>query len=278
MSQTLKAEDLVGVWRRRSIELEDGQIDTTTQVFWLQAQVCFGDIRIPIERPELPLHHDLADLTEWGALALSHQQGFAGMTHLEGNTCQWHRYIDYQPPNGSRDIGLLQLEQDCLVELGVEQVYREEWERIDDGSTGCIALVLDPDEPSGMGTRWQGCFVAVGNYFVYVLDQRPALPAANSLSALLQAAQNRTEQLRYLNCEISFGRCNSGRSLWEIERSTLPWREGKSLWNPSDLSVDLDRQQVMQTVTDAIVPQVRAWRILEWGNDFKHAQLESAHF
>ncbi|HEY9824113.1 MAG TPA: hypothetical protein V6D19_01590 [Stenomitos sp.] len=278
MSQTLKAEDLVGVWRRRSIELEDGQIDTTTQVFWLQTQACFGDIRIPLERPELPLHRDLADLTESGALALAHQQGFAGMTHLEGNTCHWQRYLDYQPPNGSRDIGLLQLEQDCLVELGVEQVYREEWERIDDGSTGCIALVLDPDEPSGMGERWQGCFVAVGNYFVYVLDQRPALPAANSMLELLQSAQNRTEQLRYLNCEISFGRCNLGRSLWEIERSTLPWREGQSLWNPSDLSVDLDRQQVMQTVTDAIVPQVRTWRILEWGNDFKHAQLESAHF
>lgn len=33
MSADFSLNDLVGVWRRRSIVTEDGQIDTTTQVF-----------------------------------------------------------------------------------------------------------------------------------------------------------------------------------------------------------------------------------------------------
>jgi hypothetical protein len=266
MGSEFTVNDLVGVWRRRSIETGDGQKDTTTQVFWLQTHSCFGDIRIPIDRPPCLDRRSLEELTEEEAIALSAQQGFGGITHVEGATCQWHRHVDYQPPNGSRDIGLLAWEQDILIELGVEATYREEWERLDDGSTGCIALVLEPDESLDASSRWQDCFVLVGDYFVQILEHRIALPNANSLKDLLEATQNSAKPRDYLNCEISFGRRSAGQIPWQIELSTLPWREGRSLWAMDDLTVDLDRQYLTQIVHGNTAQQVRRWKIWEWSD------------
>jgi hypothetical protein len=268
MSSEFTLKDLVGVWRRRSIETEDGQKDTTTQVFWLQTHACFGDIRIPLLRPPGLGDRSLQELSGLEAIALSGQQGFGGVTQVEGSTCQWHRRIDYQPPNGSRDIGLLEWEQNILIESGVDAAYREEWERIDDGSIGCCALVLEPEEPSTAALPWQGCVVSVGDYFVQILDRRPVLPQADSLKALLESAPDRQQQQGYLDCEISFGRRSSGQIPWEIELSTFPWREGQPLWALADLKVDLEQKCMIQTLPHD-PHQVRRWKIWEWGLEFK---------
>jgi hypothetical protein len=265
MSAVFTLKDLVGVWRRRSIEMEDGQTDTTTQVFWLQTHSCFGDIRIPLDRNSCLGRSSLNELTEFEAIALSTQQGFAGITQVDGTTCQWHRHIDYQPPNGSRDIGLLEWEQNILIELGVEATYREEWERLDDGETGCIALVLEPDEILAV-SRWQGCFVLVGDYFVQILERRAVLPKADSLTYLLETTQDNTQQRNYLNCDISFGRRSAGRIPWEIQLSTLPWQEGQSLWSIDDLQVDSNQEYLTQVVHDVAGQQIRRWKIWEWDN------------
>jgi hypothetical protein len=266
MDSEFTVNDLVGVWRRRSIETENGRKDTTTQVFWLQTHACFGDIRIPIDRPSCLDRRSLEELSELEAIALSAQQGFGGITQVEGATCQWHCHVDYQPPNGSRDIGALAWERDILIELGVEATYREEWERLDDSSTGCIALVLEPDESPDASSEWQGCFILVGDYFVQILEHRIALPKADSLKDLLEATPDSTQRRDYLNCEISFGRRSAGKIPWEIELSTLPWREGRSLWAMDDLTVDLDRKYVTQIVRDNAAPQVRHWKIWEWSD------------
>ncbi len=266
MSSELTLKELVGVWHRRSIETENGQKDTTTQVFWLQTHSCFGDIRIPLNRTPCSEHRSVNELSALEAIALSGQQGFGGITQVEGSTCQWHRHIDYQPPNGSRDIGLLAWEQNILIESGVEATYREEWERVDNGSTGCCALVLEANKPLA-ASSWQGCFVSVGDYFVYLLDRRTALPKADSLKFLLESAQDGPQRQGYLNCEISFGHRSCGRIPWEIELSTLPWREGQSLWALADLKVDLNQGCVTQTLHDD-PQQVRRWNIWEWDNGF----------
>jgi hypothetical protein len=267
MSAVFTLKDLVGVWRRRSIEIEDGKKDTTTQVFWLQTHSCFGDIRIPIDRNPCSGRSSLNELTEFEAIALSKQKGFAGITQVEGATCQWHRYIDYQPSNGSRDIGLLEWEKDILIELGVDATYREEWERIDDGETGCIALILKPDESLKV-SMWQGCFVLVGNYFVQILERRTALPKADSLTYLLESTQDKTQQRNHLNCEISFGCRNGDRIPWEIQLSTLPWQEGRSLWSMDDLQIDDNQEYLTQVVRDADGQHIHRWKICEWDNRF----------
>jgi hypothetical protein len=69
---------LKGLWKRVSIETPEGARDTQTQVFYLQTSSCFGDLRVPIDRPNLKVA-SFSSLTRNNVLALSRQQGFSGI-------------------------------------------------------------------------------------------------------------------------------------------------------------------------------------------------------
>lgn len=274
MFQETVPERLVGLWCRLSIE-ENGHRDTSTQVFWLQTTSGFGDIRIPSGRPALTT---LAALTTSQALELASQSGFAGITRLEGdgeafqgNRCEWHHAMDYQPFNGKADVGTLHWEGDILIEIGPNGSYREEWQRVATGPTATMTLA-----ESG---AWKGWLVVCGDYFIYMCDERRSLPAANSLRDLLSApsvdsaggsdqatAVISSKDQQYLNCEISFGRVQQGENQneknWEIELSTLPWKEGRSLWMPGEMTVDYANEQIVQTLEN----QALIWSVQEWGN------------
>jgi hypothetical protein len=255
---------LLGVWTRLSIETADGQPDTETQVFYLQTPTCFGDLRIPGDRPDLR-QANFSSLTQMEALALSQQQGFAGITQFEQGYCQWMRYIDYQPSQPVRDIGKLYWENDILIEDGVDQVYREEWQKVDDGGGDYTALVLTDDESST--SIWRASLVTVGDYFVYSQNRLAPLPFGCSLADCL-AHSTPPQQQSYLSCEISFGRCRGGQFPWEIQRSTLPWREGSTLWSLANLVIDRENRRVVQTVHSENSPEgqheIREWQIWEW--------------
>ncbi len=250
---------LVGLWRRLSIE-ENGQLDTTTQVFWLQTTSGFGDIRIPAQRPAV---ETLAALTPSQAIALSHQGGFAGITRLEGDRCEWHHAMDYQPFNGKADVGKLHWEGDILIEIGPKGAYREEWQRIATGPTATMTL--------SEGAAWKAWLVLCGDRFIYMCEHRTSLPSADSLAALLSATSDNlthtaatisAEAQQYLNCEISFGRIQKSNKPWEIELSTLPWKEGSSLWAADEMTVDYPNEQIIQTVGT----QALTWTVQEWGD------------
>ena len=49
---------------------------------------------------------------------------------------------------------------------------------------------------------------------------------------------SREQLLAYLDCELSHGSVRGGGVPWQIERSTLPWREGTHLAFVDDLIVD----------------------------------------
>jgi hypothetical protein len=254
---------LTGVWYRRSIELDDGTRDTTTQVIWLQTHACFADIRIPADRPPLQSRSSLIELNEDETIALSQQQGFAGVTELHDTTCQWHRYMDYQPFSGVRDIGLLSWDNDLLIEQGVEANYKEEWQRLDHGNGELTALVLPADSGMLDGLSWQGCCVTAGDYFIYMRNRSIALPPAHSLTDLLSQVPF-TDRSPYLDCEISFGLCRTGQVPWEIRLSTLPWREGQSLWLPTELTIDPDKGEILHA-SQLRPQQIDRWLIQEWG-------------
>jgi hypothetical protein len=103
---------------------------------------------------------------------------------------------------------------------------------------------------------------------MYVKNRPVPLPSADSLTTLLTTTPHL--QTSHLDCEISFGVCQSGTVPWEIRLSTLPWREGRSLWSLSDLAIDLDGQQVIQTVSTAQGNETYHWQIQEWGTGFNH--------
>lgn len=237
-------EQLTGVWRRLSIETENGQRDTTTQVIYLQTSSHFADIRIPGDRPDLSTKTTLAELPESEKIALSKQQGFAGITAVSDSICQWHRYIDYQPPTPLRDIGLLEWQNDILIETGIDVVYREEWQRIDDGQGKFTAIVIPADaEATAASAGWRACLITVGDHFIYAHSRAVPLPPAHALTDLI-AGQDSMLQTAYLNCELSYGLCRSGQVPWQIQLSTLPWREKRSLWDTADATIAQIQQQL----------------------------------
>lgn len=214
-----------GLWRRRSVRYPDGSYDDTTVVYWLQGESAFADIRIPRGRPVVRDPESLGILGESELLALSRQAGFAGWTELSGMRCHWHREIDYQPPTGVPDQGMVHRGDGVLIEEGVHQRYIEIWESVACGPAGA-----DPLLARRAATAMGGRLVIGGNVFFFVRDTRPPLATAANLAALApDGGERRAALLALLDCEISFGRCRGGSVPWEITLSTLPWREGQSL-------------------------------------------------
>ena len=175
-----------------------------------------------------------------------------------------HRKLSCLP--GEPDIGRLHWEGDLLIEEGTQANYTEEWQRIAHGPTAAMTLA----EEAGW-TRW---LVICGNYFIYMHEQRTLLPTAESLNALLTGAATpdppdllqQVSPKQLLNCEISMGRCLSAEQAWIIQHSTLPWREGQSLWCPTsnesvDFVIDKGNAQIQQTMGD----RTFLWTVQEWG-------------
>lgn len=262
---------LVGVWKRLSIE-ENGQKDITTQVIWIQTKSCFGDIRIPADRPLLdPTIQSLKDLSQAQAIALSHQSGFAGITRFhsgaDGDLCQWHRALDYRPFTGQFDIGRVHWQGDILIETGIDGTYIEEWQRISTGPTAALTLLHGSVLHGSVLTRpaRQAWLVMCGDRFIYGCDRRPSLPAASALTELVDspiAGLNLPSTRQYLDCEISLGHCQTGIVPWEIQNSTLPWRIGRSLWQDHELILDAPNNRLIQRNkhTETI------WAVQEWGH------------
>lgn len=198
-------ESYLGVWQRTLLTTTAGKRDTSTRVYWLQTARLFADLRIPLPSP--------ASVAE-----RAQQAGFAGVTEVVGERCQWHRVIDFRPATGEADIGRMRFENtDCLLEDGLDGSYHEVWERL----------------PESVGRNWglwlraadgrQGCLLLAGDCFLFAAGLPRTAPAGAELAAL--AAQDPD----WLDFELSFGRHQGGLAPWRIELSTLPGRIGAAL-------------------------------------------------
>ncbi len=215
---------LWGVWRRDWIE-EHGSRSNTLDVHWLQTPSFFGDVRIPLDRPALAHARSFADLSDGELHALAQQQGFAGRTALVGTTATWHHEIDFQPPDGEADIGRLQsLGGRRMHETGLDGSYTESWRSVTDGEGRFLVVETEKD-----GRPYRLLLVA-GENFVFVRNRVKDLPAAPSLDSLIASTHpSRALLIEYLDCDFSYGRIRGGSTLWQIQRSTLPWQEGHRL-------------------------------------------------
>lgn len=226
----------LGLWWRPLLE-QGGISDTTTRVFWLQTRRWHGDVRLPPGRPDFT---DIASLQEcprdhlqW----LLRQEGFAGITRVEGDRCVWLRQFDYHP-TGIPDIGHMRFAGQALEETGVAQEYFERWERVSGAGEPYSAHRSYRDGRPRLLLRTGACFM----YF----QPRGMSPQEAELAwgrvAVQQAAED--EMRRLADFEISFG--SIAGTEWRIRHSTLPWREGHVLplgGNWVDLDADIARKE-----------------------------------
>lgn len=244
----------LGVWRRRLLETPTLR-DEHSHVFWLQTPHWHADLRIPAGRPGFSGVNALAECDDAQLAWLARQQGFCGLTQVDGDTCTWHRQMDFQPARDRRDIGRMVFDGERLTETGIEADYLERWERLPHsrGGTAALELVWEAGEPPSCPT-W--LFVA-GDCFMYVRGRTRPLPKAADLSQLVTLSQSSHSQLLdWLNFEISFG-YRKGPSPWRIEHSTLPFREETYFTRPGAIQ-RLGYQIAVEGRHE------RRWKILDW--------------
>ena len=235
---------LPGVWTREWIERRGVRTDLF-DVHFLQTPTLFGDVRLPRTRPAFSHARSFADLTDDELLQLAKQRGFAGTTTAAGALATWHHEIDFQPPDTSVDIGRLERIDDThMYEYAPDGSYIESWRSISRGNGRFLAVRLE------RGGRLDRVLLVAGDHFLYVRNRSSDLPIAQSLDSLIAATRaTRAQIVEYLDCEFSAGRVRGGAVPWEIQQSTLPWREERHLDFVDSVSV---------SDADSLVPRVAA--------------------
>lgn len=249
------AQSYLGVWKRRLIQYRSGISDSETVVYWLQTPRLFADLRIPCNAlPNLALDA----LSHAQHLALCEQKGFAGVTQVDLDICQWHRKMDYQPVSGEEDIGRMHFEtSECLIETALDESYYEIWDRLPDSRGICRGQWLQGmDEPSR-----QGCLLMAGDYFLFAASRPTPLTPGNHLREQLAQPANAIDPVSLLSCELSFGRHHAGETPWKIECSTLPSNTGQCLLPSSvdPLATNIFANQAVMSSLGTFIP-AGGWR------------------
>jgi hypothetical protein len=211
------------MWRRTLLE-QAGVIDTSTLVLVIQTEQYHADIRMPSDRPDFSEVECLADCSSEHLRWLCTQQGFTGITEINGNISQWRRDHDYQPSNGQRDIGEMTFEsEDVIVEIGIEAEYREIWQKIKDSQLNLsVQHIAGADRH---GSELPARLFTAGSQFAYVRPRSTVLPKSASFLDLIDTVKpDNVLLLDWLDFEISFGEIQD-KGVGKILHSTLPFRE-----------------------------------------------------
>jgi hypothetical protein len=222
-AKTMVPATYMGVWQRTLLESPAGN-DDSSLVLWMQTQQYHIDIRIPAARAGIRAVQALEEYTDKELLILASQQGFAGVTHVKLDICQWQREIDFQPVTGARDIGKMQF-NDCetLIESGVDEPYLEIWKRLEHSQLPCLFKMKSGKSHQDLKTP--AYLMRTGNYVAYARPRQVSLPKAYSLMNAIQTHQPEREQLLdWLDFEISFGEIVDEHH-WQIKYTTLPFKE-----------------------------------------------------
>ena len=231
MTATHKTQALpaayLGLWRRSLLE-QNGSEDTTSLVLWLQAGEQHIDIRIPDSRPDFSSCAGLQDCSITQLRWLATQQGFAGVTSVNGTLCQWQRELDFQPSTGVADIGdMVFASAHRLLETGIATSYFEVWEKVVDSELNTSAQQMQ--RVSSKGVSVTARLLKAGQHFAYIRPRSVNLPAAcNLLAAIDAAGYSHDDLVNWLDFEISFGDVIDA-AYGRINHSTLPFREGELL-------------------------------------------------
>jgi Protein HRI1 len=223
----------LGVWQRELLETATIK-DDSSLVLWMQTQHYHIDIRILSSRGNIRKVSSLEDFTNEELLQLASQQGFAGITQVtpssttSSDICQWHREIDFQPPNNARDIGkMVFTDANTVIETGVDDAYLEVWRRLENSQELCWFNLTKGKNRHGLETP--AYLMRAGKFVAYARSRQVALPESATLLNAIQTFKPQREQLLdWLDMEISFGEMLDEKH-WQIKHSTLPFKEQLTL-------------------------------------------------
>lgn len=230
-----------GVWQRDWIRRHGGPPDASVDVRYVQTPSVFGDLRTPADRPDVSRTASFAELSDAELAALARQNGFAGFTTMDGVNATWHHEIDFQPGGDGADIGRIEpAGKGKMFEHALDDSYLESWSALEGTDGGFFAARVE------RGGRVDQLLAVAGEHFVYARARAVALPPGESLSALIATTRpTRDTLIEYLDCEISYGATRG----WRIERSTLPWQQGKRLGFADRIAIDPEGRPAPRAAT-----------------------------
>lgn len=128
----------------------------------MQAGLDYADVRIPLDRPDLTGAGCLADLSAEALFSLAQAEGFAGHVTLDGETCTWHREINWHGTPQALDVGAISFDDaGRMIEAGVIADYTELWEqraqtpprclRVSDGIYTGVLMLSNNSAVLGLG-------------------------------------------------------------------------------------------------------------------------------
>ncbi|MFN8571183.1 MAG: hypothetical protein U0132_03945 [Gemmatimonadaceae bacterium] len=213
-----------GVWSREWIERR-GARSSPFIVRYFQTPTVFGDVRLPVDRPAFQRAASFADLSDADLMILARQRGFVGVTTADGDRATWHHEIDFQPPDTSADIGRIEHQgPGRMFEHALDGSYTEFWWSLTSGDQRFLVVRVKRAD------RLERVLLVVGDQFYYARNRARDLAPAENLEQLIQSAHATREQvIRFLDCELSVGQVRGGATPWQIQFSTLPWRQGQHL-------------------------------------------------
>lgn len=215
-------EAYVGAWRRRS---------DTELGLWLQTHRLHASLTIPLDRPDFAGRQTWADFSDAELLLLAHQRGVSGACIAQDDILHRRRQIDYLPRRGDPFLIRMRRNGNLLQQEGLDGGDQVVWELLADGSKEMFALRF---QDAGIGPdsddQRRGYLLVVGQYFMFVRDRAGATQRADSLETLIELkALKRAQIIELLDFEISFGTRVAHDIAWEIQHSTIPYREGQPL-------------------------------------------------
>ncbi|MBE9140411.1 hypothetical protein IQ254_24955 [Nodosilinea sp. LEGE 07088] len=108
----------LGVWQRRSIQFDQGPIETSQSVLWIQGETFFADVRQSLFAGLLTPERYAA--LDWRSRFDADLLGFAGSFSWQEDdaTCTWHQHLTLAPRLWSDTSGYEWLDSDTFLERG----------------------------------------------------------------------------------------------------------------------------------------------------------------
>ncbi|MEO9526748.1 hypothetical protein [Roseibium sp.] len=210
-----------GLWHRTLLEKRGaGSLtnDRPAQVYWLQTGLWHADLRIPEDRPDFAGVSSLAGCSLEQLRFIAGQEGFCGVTRVEGHICTWSRLFDLNPGT-ALDVARMRFErEDFIVETGIAEDYTEHWECLAGSRPG-------QDLPQAVCAEVDGIFLASGNWAVQTTLRGDA---PEDIDLYTEPGSRSREHLLW-QASLALTLCERTPQGWIARLSTHPWLEGQAL-------------------------------------------------
>lgn len=208
-----------GLWHRTLLEKRGaGSLtnDRPARVYWLQTPLWHADLRIPEERPDFTGASSLEECSDAQLSFIAGQEGFCGVTRVEGQICTWSRLFDLNPGT-ALDVARMRFErEDFIVETGMVEDYTEHWERVGRSEP---APGPAPTDCAGI----DGIFLCSGDWGVQV---KPRGEAPEGID-LYSDPDTRSRAHLLWQAGLAISLCERTPDGWITRLSTHPWLEGQ---------------------------------------------------